>query len=199
MFWMKWRRPSLLLNFTSLGYQCGLVSFQGRLDLSSSWLTVLSSSPVDWGWEGLWKKCSRNLSLWIKLKRSRASCSLLKFFWEGQKVRPSSRTDFSVSVRDHLERLTISDSVVFERVFGAGGCVVSLLVGILLEDMVPQAVCCVLQCQVTELWNDYVTQKWVAICWLVVWLVLKGIARSDVVRWYLWKLFLSWVHLSLEI
>ena len=36
-----------------------------------------------------------------------------------------------------MERLTISDSVVFERVFGAGGHVVSLLVGIVLEDMVP--------------------------------------------------------------
>ena len=36
-----------------------------------------------------------------------------------------------------MERLTISDSVVFERVLGAGGRVVSLLVGIVLEDMVP--------------------------------------------------------------
>ena len=36
-----------------------------------------------------------------------------------------------------MERLTISDSGVFERVFGAGGRVVSLLAGIVLEDMVP--------------------------------------------------------------
>ena len=36
-----------------------------------------------------------------------------------------------------MEKLTISDSVVFERILGAGERVVSLLVGIVLEDMVP--------------------------------------------------------------
>ena len=52
-------------------------------------------------------------------------------------MRPNSRTDSSVSVGDRLERLTISDSVVFERFWGTRGRVVLLLVGIVLEDMVP--------------------------------------------------------------
>ena len=69
--------------------------------------------------------------------------------WAKSKAELKDR--FFCSVRDRLERLTISDSVVFERVLEAGGRVVSLLVGIVLKDMVPAGICCVLQCHVTEL------------------------------------------------
>ena len=72
-----------------------------------------------------------------KIEKVKKQLFFIEVFLEGQKVKPSSRTDFSVSVRDRLERLTISDSVAFERNLGADRRVVSLLVGIALEDMVP--------------------------------------------------------------
>ena len=42
----------------------------------------------------------------MKWKKSSESFSLLKFFCDGQKVSPSSKTDLSVSVIVLLDRLT---------------------------------------------------------------------------------------------
>ena len=52
------------------------------------------------------------------MEKSRVSCSLLKFFCDEQKVNPSSRTDSSIFERGHLDKLHMSDSLLFINCLG---------------------------------------------------------------------------------
>ena len=60
------------------------------------------------------------------MEKSSVSCSLFKFFCDGQKVNPSSKTVFSVSEIERFDKLDMSDFVALERCLGA--CILGLLV-----------------------------------------------------------------------
>ena len=103
---MKVDRPVNLPSLTFSGYQCGFFIFQSSFErsVSLSSVTVADFCLCLLSWP-FYAKYSVNFSLRTNWYMSLAKFSLLKFFWAGQKERPSSKTDISSSLSFRLDKL----------------------------------------------------------------------------------------------